>query len=162
MRERSRRQQHTLPSRRAARRRRLESILALACGASLAVGCSAGRGADSLAERCLYVLEYRQPAWSEVNVIDTRRSTAEATLTLRFEATAEPASEPIADYIFCSFEPEERWLLQRVVIGDRELSETELTLVNAELLLRDLSRNPQRLSRNAIPVAKRVTGAAAS
>lgn len=147
MRERSRRQQRTLPSERVARRRRLESILALACGASLAVGCSTERGADSLAERCLYVLEYRQPTLSEVDVIGTTRSAIETALTLHFEATAEPASEPVADYIFCSFEPEERWLLQRVVIGDRELSTAELALVNAELLLRDLVRNPQRLSR---------------
>ena len=148
MRERPRRQQRTLPSGRAARRRRLEGVLTLACGASLAVGCSAGRGADSLAERCLYVLEYRQPALSEVDVIDTTRSATEAALTLHFEATAEPASKPIADYIFCSFEPEKRWLLQRVVIGDRELSTAEIALVNAELLLRDLVRDPQRLSRN--------------
>ena len=148
MRERSHRQQRTLPNARLARRHRLEGILVLACGTSLAVGCSTGRDADSLAERCLYVLEYRQPALSEVNVIDTTRSVTEAALTLYFEATAEPASEPIADYIFCSFEPEERWLLQRVVIGDREFSTAELALVNAELLLRDLVRNPQRLSRN--------------
>jgi hypothetical protein len=36
-----------------------------------------------------------------------------------------------------------------VLIGDRDLSAAEMALVNPELLLRDLSWNPQRLSRNA-------------
>lgn len=136
--------------------------LLLGLGTLLAAGCVTDRAPDVLAERCIDVLEYRQSALSDVEVIGARRNAAGTALTVHYEATTEPAGEPISDLIFCAFEPEERWELERVVIGDRELSETELTLVNAELLLRDLSRNPQRLSRNAIPVADRVTGAAAS
>lgn len=147
MRQRSPLWQRPHRAERVPRRGRLEGIFALACGASLAAGCTSGGDTESLVERCLYVLEYRQPALSDVNVTKAFRSAGRAALTLHFEAAAEPDGEPVADATFCAFEPEERWLLQRAVIGDRELSAAELALVNAELLLRDLVRNPQRLGR---------------
>ncbi|MDH5306228.1 MAG: hypothetical protein OEW02_03520 [Myxococcales bacterium] len=134
---------------RGAHRRRSAAGLALACGMALAAGCSAGGARDVLVDRCLYVLEYREPSLRQVDVVEMRRSPPGSALTLRFQAVAEATREQVSDHIFCAFESDERWLLERVVIGDRELSSSEMVLVNAELLLLDLSQNPQRLSRSA-------------
>jgi hypothetical protein len=108
MRERSSRKDRPILAERGRRRSGFDGILALARSASRPAGCFAGRAPDRFFERCLYVLEYRQPLPREVEVLGTTRSPTGVALTLHFEALAEPASEPVSDFIFCAFEPEER------------------------------------------------------
>jgi hypothetical protein len=102
-----------------------------------------------LVERCTYVLAYRQPSLENLDVTIANRKPNASMLTLRYSAVRAPEKNPVSDFIYCAFDPEDQWILQRVVIGDREFSEMEITLVNAELLLFDLIRYPQRFERPA-------------
>ena len=58
--------------------------------------------------------------------------------------TLDPLSERCVQAL--EFEVGERWRFTRINLRGRELSEAELALVNAEFLLRDLDRHPERFS----------------
>ena len=119
--------------------------------ATLALACASGSGPDILVDRCTYVLEYRQPSLENLDVTVANREPSASMLTLRYDAVRAPEKSPVSDLIHCAFDPENQWILERAVIGDREFSDMEITLVNAELLLFDLIRYPQRFERRAAP-----------
>jgi len=114
---------------------------------TLASGCASGSRPDILVDRCTYVLEYRHPSLDDLDVSIADRRPGAPALTLRYSAVEAPERNPVTDLIHCAFDPEDQWVLERAVIGDREFSQMEITLVNAELLLFDLSRYPQRFER---------------
>lgn len=113
--------------------------------------CWLGGGRDLLVERCTEVIHYRHPALRELVVIDVLRGPGASAVTLEFEALAEPSGEQVSSRIACEFEGGEPWALERIQIDGRALTEAEIVLVNAELLLRDLSRSPERLERGLAP-----------
>ena len=120
----------------------LASLVAL-----LAAACGPGGARDLLVDRCTEVIHYRHPSLSEVAILAVERGPGASDVTLDFEALAEASGAKITSRIACAFEPSDRWTLARIEIGGRALTEAELALVNAELLLRDLSRSPERLGR---------------
>jgi hypothetical protein len=117
----------------------------LALGVGLLGGCAPQWAGDTLVERCVEVIEYRHPELREIDVVGVEREPGSSALTLEFEAVSEPSGPRVASRIDCGFDPSGRWTLERVAIGGRALNEAEIALVNSELLLRDLSRNPERL-----------------
>jgi hypothetical protein len=110
----------------------------------LAALCGGCRGQDLLVDRCSEVIEYKHPDLEDVDIVAISRDPSASAVTLDFEATQKPADTEISSRILCDFEASER-KLERIEIGGRTLSETEVTLVNSELLLRDLS-DPERIA----------------
>jgi hypothetical protein len=121
--------------------------LAFAGLAALASACAPGEPRDLLVERCSEVIQYRQPSLRDVAIVGVLRGPGTSSVTLDFEARAEPSGAPMSNRIACDFDPADRWSLERIRIGERALTEAEVALVNSEFLLRDLSRSPQRLGR---------------
>jgi hypothetical protein len=117
----------------------------LALGVALLCGCAPQWAGDTLVERCVEVVRYVDPDLREIDVVGVDRAPGSSALTLEFEALSEPSGPRIASWIDCGFDSQGRWTLERIVLGGRELNEAEIALVNSELLLRDLSRNPERL-----------------
>jgi hypothetical protein len=109
--------------------------------ALVAVGCAQPH--DLPTERCLEVLAYRNPEHGRVGEIRTAGISAGRTVTIHYAGANPSASKPLQS-ITCEYSAEEHWSAARVTIGERQLTERELALVNAELLLRDLSLRPQR------------------
>jgi hypothetical protein len=117
----------------------------LALGVVLLGGCAPPWAGDTLVERCVEVIQYRQPDLREIDVVGVERAPGSSALTLEFEAVSDPSGPRVESRIDCGFDSAGRWTLERVAIGGRALTEAEIALVNSELLLRDLSRNPERL-----------------
>lgn len=113
--------------------------------AVLLLGCGPSGPRDLLVERCREVIAYRNPALRDIAILDARRGPGSGAVTLEFEAHAEATDSTVSSRITCDFEPGDRWTLVRIEIGGRQLTEAEVALVNSELLLRDLSRSPERL-----------------
>jgi hypothetical protein len=116
----------------------------LALGAALGI-CAPQQQGDTLVDRCIEVIRYRHPSFQEIGVTGVERSPGTNRISLEFEAVSDPSGPPINSYIECGFDAEGRWTLEAVAIGGRALPESEVALVNSELLLLDLSRNPERL-----------------
>ncbi len=117
----------------------------LTLGVVLLCGCAPQWAGDTLVERCVEVVRYVDPGLREIDVVGVDRSPGSSALTLEFEAVSDPSGPPIASRIDCGFDSQGRWTLERIAIDGRALTEAEIALVNSELLLRDLSRNPERL-----------------
>ena len=111
------------------------ALLAGACSPTL----------DPLSERCLQVLEYREPAHGDIETTESYPGPSGATVALHYvEETASGTELP--QMITCEFEAGGPWSFTRITLLGREFSQAELALVNAEFLLRDLNRHPERLS----------------
>ena len=111
------------------------ALLAGACSPTL----------DPPSERCLQALEYREPAHGDIGTTESYPSPSGATVAIRYvEETASGTELP--QMITCEFEAGGPWSFARITLLGREFSEAELALVNAEFLLRDLDRHPERLS----------------
>jgi hypothetical protein len=111
------------------------ALLAGACSPTL----------DPLSERCVQALEYREPDHGDIEAAESYRSPSGAGVAIRYvEETDSGLALP--QMITCEFEVGERWRFTRINLRGRELSEAELALVNAEFLLRDLDRHPERFS----------------
>jgi len=123
-------------------RRRLGPIgRGLPALALLAVACAPG--IDPFSERCLEALAYREPAHGEIEATSSRPGPSGTAVAIRYLATAASGAEQ-PQQITCEFQPGERWRFHRITLSHRALSEAELALVNAEFLLRDLDRHPER------------------
>jgi hypothetical protein len=103
---------------------------------------------DPLSERCLQALEYREPAHGDIEVTKAHPRPSGAAVAVRYLETTASGTE-LPRMITCAFEAGERWTFTRITLRGRELSETELALVNAEFLLRDLDHHPERFSGGA-------------
>ena len=120
--------------------------LALAVASGGLIGACGPEGpADALARRCAEVLRFRHAGLGELRVSETPSRAADQR-TLAFEGVLPDTGARIASEITCVFEPGERYSLARIAVAGRDLTEAELALVNSELLLRDLSENPERLA----------------
>lgn len=118
------------------------SLLAILLAAA---GCQAGQGGDDLARRCLEALRIREPDLTGIRVL-AEESPSPTVRQIRFEAVLGGAPGlRVADELACTFADGDRWSLQAISLGGRAFSEGVVALVNSELLLRDLSRNPERL-----------------
>jgi hypothetical protein len=112
----------------------------------IALGAACGGGPrDLLVERCGEVVQYRDASLRDIEILKVERGPGVSAVTLAYQARAEPSREQVRSRIACEFEPTDRWSLVAVRIDGHELTEAELALVNSELLLRDLSRSPERL-----------------
>jgi hypothetical protein len=100
---------------------------------------------DPLSERCLEALEYREPAHSGIESAESYSSPGGTTVAIRYLEETDSGSE-LPQLFTCKFGADGPWSFTRITLRGRELSETELALVNAEFLLRDLDRHPERLS----------------
>lgn len=125
-----------------------------ACAA--AVACSGGPAEDFLSRRCVDVLRYRRADLESISVEHVTRR--QESRTLIFQATG-PGGLRVTDRISCRFAPRDPWDLESATIGQRPLSTNEVALVNAELLLIDLSRHPERLRRDDGSKQSRPAGA---
>jgi hypothetical protein len=96
---------------------------------------------DPLVTRCSEVVEYRHPELRSLDIKLVRLSAA--SVALDFEGVNRETKEDFADRIECEFDPTGRMTLTRVALGGGPLSEAEVALANSELLLRDLSRDPE-------------------
>jgi hypothetical protein len=119
-------------------------LLAGACSSTL----------DPLSERCLQALEYREPAHGDIEVTKTHPRPSGAAVAVRYVETTDSGAE-LPRMITCAFEASERWSFTRITLLGRDLSEAEVALVNAEFLLRDLDRHPERFSAGADASASR-------
>jgi len=117
----------------------------VALGVGLLGGCAPPWTGDTFVERCVEVIQYRHPELQEIDVVGVERRLGSNAVMLEFEAVADPSGPRVASQIECGFDPEGRWTLEQIAIGGRALTQAEIALVNSELLLRDLSRNPERL-----------------
>jgi hypothetical protein len=100
---------------------------------------------DPLVERCVEVIHYRHPTLRDIDIVAVQSEPETRSVTLDFEALSEPSDAEVSSRISCDFEATDRWSLEGISVGGRALTEAEVALVNSELLLRDLSRNPERL-----------------
>jgi hypothetical protein len=116
----------------------------------VAVGCAQPH--DLATERCLEVLAYRIPEHGKIGEVGTAGAPAGRTVTIEFAAAKASRSDPLYA-ISCEYSAEDHWIAARVSIGGRELTERELTLVNSDLLLRDLSLRPQRFEERPAEIA---------
>jgi hypothetical protein len=123
---------------------RLASV-ALAIAAGLLGACGPEGPADALAQRCVEVLRFRHKGLDDLRVREAPARAAGAR-TLDFDGVVPDTGARIASRITCEFEPGERYSLARIEVAGRSLTEAEVALVNSELLLRDLSENPERLA----------------
>jgi hypothetical protein len=111
--------------------------------ALLAGACSPAL--DPLSERCLQALEYREPAHGDIEITESYPSPSGTTVAIRYVEEDDSGSE-LPQTFTCEFGAGGPWSFIRITLLGRELSEAELALVNAEFLLRDLGRHPERLS----------------
>jgi hypothetical protein len=126
-------------------RRKLQALRALAglsCLAVLLSTCSWGAPRDPLADRCLQVLRWQEPSLRDVGLADARVDPDRRAVTLSYETGRLAGSA--RGQIRCGYEARDGWRLESIRVGGEDLSEAAVALVNAELLLRDLSQNPQR------------------
>jgi hypothetical protein len=100
---------------------------------------------DPLSERCLQALEYREPAHGDIETTESYPSSSGTTVAIWYVEEAASGTE-LPQVFTCEFEAGEPWSFTRIILLGREFSEAELALVNAEFLLRDLDRHPERLS----------------
>jgi len=106
-------------------------------------GCSARL--DPLSERCLQALEYLEPNHGEIEGMESYAGPSGTAIAIR-TVTVGATGAGLAQLTTCEFEAGERWRFTRMSLQGHALSEAELALVNAEFLLRDLDRHPERLS----------------
>lgn len=121
---------------------------ALAAGLVMAA-CSGNGGGDAWAEHCVAVLRYRMPDLTSISVETVTHGPRVCSVAFEASAEAGRTAPRLRDRITCRFSPDDPWSLASAAIGERELSPEEIALVNAELLLTDLSRHPERLGRDA-------------
>lgn len=114
-------------------------------GLGVALGACGGGPRDLAVERCTEVIHYRDPSLKDVEITKVERGPGAHAVALAFEARVEESGTDVKSRIACDFDPTDRWSLVAVEIDGRELVEAELTLVNSELFLRDLSESPERL-----------------
>jgi hypothetical protein len=119
--------------------------LALALATGLLGACGPEGPADALARRCVDVLRFRHAGLADLRVREAPGRVADAR-TLVFEGVLAESGARIESRITCVFAPGERYSLARIEVAGRSLTEAEVALVNSELLLRDLSENPERLA----------------
>lgn len=96
-----------------------------------------------LEQRCLEALAYLSPSHGEVEWVDRRPIPSGSSVTIRYEAEG-LSLETSALHALCDYERGDLWTLRRMLLDGEEVAETELALVNSELLLRDLRRHPER------------------
>jgi len=113
-------------------------------GFALVVGACAPP-LDPLSERCLQALDYRDPAHGDIETIHSHPIPGGETVAIRYLEETESETERPQRFT-CDFGEDGPWTFTRITLQERELSEAELALVNAEFLLRDLDRHPERLS----------------
>ena len=111
--------------------------------ALLAGACSPAL--DPPSERCLQALEYREPAHGDVESADSHPGPGGTTVAVRYVDEDDSGTE-LRQTFTCEFGGGGHWSFTRITVSGRELSEAELALVNAEFLLRDLDRHPERLA----------------
>lgn len=128
------------------RPRGLAGSLGCLAVAGLALACAEPWAGDVHVARCLQVLRYRMPELTAISVEGVTRGPRLRTLRFRADTGDDAAVAPtVRDRITCRFAPGDPWSLAGAAIGNHALSPGEVTLVNAELLLLDLSENPERL-----------------
>lgn len=131
--------------------RRSSPGLTLAALLGIAAGCRAGQGSDALSARCLEALRIREPELVDIRLL-AEESPSPTVRQIRFEALlGEEAGLRVADELACRFDEGDSWRLSGISLGGRAFSEGVVALVNSELLLRDLSRSPERLEGYAPP-----------
>ena len=113
------------------------AVLAFALLATPWLACMEGPP-DPMFERCSVAAEYRHPELRDIDVALVRRSAT--AITLDFEGVNKETKEDYSDRILCEFALGDGWRLSRVALGGETLSDSEVTLVNSELLLRDLGK----------------------
>jgi hypothetical protein len=91
---------------------------------------------DPMLARCSVAVEYRHPDLRSIEIALVRRSAS--AITLDFEGVNKDTKEDYSDRILCEFAPGDRYAISRIVLGGETLSESEVALVNSELLLREL------------------------
>lgn len=128
--------------------------------AAAGLGCSEPH--DPLTARCLEALAYRFPDHGAVREIDRGPSDDAWSVGIHHEAAESGQTGPL-HHFRCEYEIGDRWKFRKIVADGRELRESELALVNAELFLRDLGRSPERFDpRRAVssPPPEAATGMA--
>lgn len=64
-------------------------------------------------------------------------------VSIRYRAEESPEG-PLHRYVVCEFAEGDRWALNQMIYEGQVLPEPELALVNSDLLLQDLTDNPER------------------
>jgi hypothetical protein len=95
---------------------------------------------DPMLAKCSVAVEYRHPELRSIDIAVVRRSASG--ITLDFEGVNKESKEDYSDRILCEFAPGDRYALSRIVLHGETLSESEVALVNSELLLRELGGEP--------------------
>jgi hypothetical protein len=98
---------------------------------------------DALETRCLEALAYRSPHHGEVESMERSPTEAGTAVSIRYRVEATPGKTPYR-FVVCEFAEGDRWALHQMIYEGQVLPEPELALVNSDLLLQDLTDNPQR------------------
>jgi hypothetical protein len=115
-------------------RRRTPLVIAAALAAPW-LACIEGPP-DPMLAKCSVAVEYRHPELKSIDIAVVRRSASG--ITLDFEGVNKETKDDYSDRILCEFAPGDRYALARIVLHGETLSESEVALVNSELLLREL------------------------
>lgn len=122
---------------------RATRIASFTVGAALLFACGAGRGAP--VELCAEVLERKLPASEVVGIVPRLPDRPEITY-----AAPDKDGAPVRGHLTCEVERSRSGglRLRAATLDGRPLSETELALLNAGLLLDDLDRIGRQRGQN--------------
>lgn len=121
--------------------------------ALVALGCA--DPPHPLEARCLEALAYRSPVHGDIESMERTPTETGTAVTIRYRAP-DSAAGPPHRYVLCEFAAGDRWALQQMIHEGEVLPESELALVNSDLLLQDLTQNPERFVERAHLVPKPV------